>query len=100
MGKCHELKGMGLGLHQLKQLHGTILEIADANNIPTEEAVSRFLKDVIDQYDNKLGFENIVNEKKDEICSCKSRIKQKSTKFMVYSIDRPIFGLPFSKRYK
>jgi hypothetical protein len=68
MSKCHELKGMGLGLHQLKQLHGIILEIADANNIPTEEAVSRFLKHVIDQYDNKLGFENIVNEKKDEIC--------------------------------
>jgi hypothetical protein len=67
MNKYYELKGMGLGLHQLKQLHGTIQEIADANNIPADEAVLKFLKDVKDQYDNKLGFEKIVNEKKDEI---------------------------------
>jgi hypothetical protein len=63
----YQLEGMGLGLHQLKQLLGTILEIAAANNIPAEEAVSKFLKDVKNQYDNKLGFENIVNEKKDEL---------------------------------
>ena len=67
MNIYYELNGMGLGLHQLKQLHGTILEISDANNTPAEEAVSKFLKDVEDQYDNKLGFENEVNEKKAEL---------------------------------
>jgi hypothetical protein len=63
----YQLEGMGLGLHQLKQLCGTILEIVDANNIPAEQAVSKFLKDVEDQYDEKLGFENEVNERKAEL---------------------------------
>ncbi|MDQ6723299.1 MAG: hypothetical protein M3Z01_03430 [Thermoproteota archaeon] len=75
MDVCYQLKGMGLGLHQLKQLHGTLLEIADVNNIPAENAVSKFLKDVEDQYDNKLGFENIVNEKKDEIVLATKELK-------------------------
>jgi hypothetical protein len=48
-------------------LLGVILEIAAANNIPAEEAVSKFLKNVKDQYDNKLGFENKVNERKGEL---------------------------------
>ncbi len=41
---------MTFGLKELKQLWPTISEIAKANNIPAEQAVSKFLKDVDEQY--------------------------------------------------
>jgi hypothetical protein len=62
-----ELKLMGFGLHELKQLKFTIVEIAEANNIPAGLAVSRFLKDVDKHYDDILGLENKVSESKAEI---------------------------------
>lgn len=48
---------MGFGLKELKLLWRNIYEIADANNIPREEAIKKFFKDVEDHYDDKLGFE-------------------------------------------
>ncbi len=45
---------MGFGLKELGQLWLTISEIAKANNIPAEQAVSKFLKDVEEQYRDKL----------------------------------------------
>ena len=75
----YQLKGMGLGLHQLKQLHGTILEIADANNIPAEEAVSKFLKDLEEQYDDKLGFENIEEKKAELVLASKELNKSRQS---------------------
>jgi hypothetical protein len=58
---------MGLGLKELKQLWLTIQEIAEANKIPNDLAVLIFLKDIEDNYDNKLGFESKVIEKKNEV---------------------------------
>ncbi len=40
-----------------------IWEIAKANNIPWDTSVSKFLTDVEEHYDNKLGFDSKVNEK-------------------------------------
>ncbi|MER5176113.1 MAG: hypothetical protein ABJB76_04275 [Candidatus Nitrosocosmicus sp.] len=62
-----QLQIMKLGFKEIKQLWLTILEIAKANNISHQEAVSRFLKDVEEQYDTKLGFESKVQEKRDEL---------------------------------
>ena len=62
-----ELEGMKFGLKEIKQLWNNILEIAEANGISHKEAVSKFLKDIEGQYDDKLGFEAKVNEKKDEL---------------------------------
>ena len=59
-----ELQAMAFGLKELKQLLLPISEIAKANNIPEEQAVSRFLKDVGEQYNNKPRFEGKVNEKR------------------------------------
>jgi hypothetical protein len=58
---------MEFGFKQIKQLWNTILEITEANKIPYKEAVSKFLRDVDEQYDNKLGFESKVNEKRNEL---------------------------------
>jgi hypothetical protein len=58
---------MEFGFKQIKQLWNTILAITPANKIPYKEAVSKFLRDVDEQYDNKLGFESKVNEKRNEL---------------------------------
>ena len=67
MNIYEELWCMGLGLKELKQLWLTIREIGQANKIPNDLAVLRFLKDIEDSYDNKLGFESKVIEKKNEL---------------------------------
>ena len=60
---------MGFGLKELRQLWDMIGEIADANKISHREAVPKFLKDVQEQYDRKVGFEIKVNEKRGELAS-------------------------------
>ena len=67
MGIYRELEGMKFGLKEIKQLWNNILEITEANCISHKEAVSKFLKDIEEQYDDKLGFEAKVNEKRGEL---------------------------------
>ncbi len=74
MNIYEELQCMGLGLKELKQLCLTILEIGEANKIPDDLAVLRFLKDIEDNYDNKLGFERKVIEKKNELNAVNNEI--------------------------
>jgi hypothetical protein len=75
------LEGMGFGLKELKQLWHTIREIVEANNIPPKEAVSKFLKDIDEQYDDKLGFESKINEKKEELAQIKNKINNNRLMF-------------------
>jgi hypothetical protein len=58
---------MGFRLKELRQLWDNLLEIAKANKISHRDVVSKFLKDIEEQYDSKLGFEKKVNEKKGEL---------------------------------
>jgi hypothetical protein len=67
MGIYSELEAMKFGLKELKQLWLTVREIAVENKIALDEAVSKFLNDIEEQYDDNLGFENKINEKKDEL---------------------------------
>ena len=62
-----KLFDMGFGLKELKLLWHTIYEIADANNIPREDAIKKFFKDVEDHYDDKLGFESKIYGLKEEV---------------------------------
>jgi len=63
MNICWQLDAMGFDLKKLKQLYGTITEIALANHIPIgNAAVTKFLNDIENQYDNKLGFETKIKE--------------------------------------
>ena len=57
---------MNLGFKELKQLRFTILEIAEANKISPDKAVSKFLDDVEKEYDSKLGLRPKLKEKQDE----------------------------------
>jgi hypothetical protein len=68
------LESMGFGLKELRQLWDMILEITQANNISYHEAVSKFLKDVKEQYDKKLGFEPDIKEKEKELVQIKNQL--------------------------
>ena len=61
------LEAMGFGLKELRLLWDMIGEISDANQISHQEAVPKFLKDIEEQYDFKVGFEKKVNEKRGEL---------------------------------
>ncbi len=57
-----ELSTRGFDLKGLKRLYNTIIEISLANKMPVLDAVTKFLNDIEDQYDNKLGFEAKIKE--------------------------------------
>jgi transcriptional regulator with XRE-family HTH domain len=63
----YELEAMGLGLKELKLLWHTVREIAEANNIPPDQASQKFYKEIEEQYDDKLGLELKINELRSEI---------------------------------
>ena len=63
----NELKAIGLGLKELKLLWHTISEIASANNISSYDSVQKFLKDIDEQYDDKLGFESKIDKLRAEV---------------------------------
>ena len=58
----NELESFGFGLKELKLLYHTVDEISIANNIPIGDGVKKFLKDVDDNYDDRLGFESKVEK--------------------------------------
>jgi len=62
-----DLESMGMGIKELKLLWNTIKEIAAVNNISADEASKKFFSDVIQQYDDKLGFEGKIQNLKSEI---------------------------------
>jgi hypothetical protein len=62
LNALQELKDVGFELKELKKLKDVVVEICNANDIEMNEAGKKFLKDVENQYDNKLGFEAKINE--------------------------------------
>lgn len=67
MKKYQELESMDFGLKELKQLANMVREIAEANTISPHYAIQKFLADVEEQYDEKLGFESKLESLKAEI---------------------------------
>lgn len=63
----HELEKRGMGIKELKLLWHIVAEIAIANNISQDRASQKFLTDVQQQYDDKLGFEAMLQNLKSEI---------------------------------
>jgi hypothetical protein len=52
-----ELEGMDFDLKVLELLWNTVSRAAVANNIPPEQAVQRFCKEIEEKYDTTVGFE-------------------------------------------
>jgi hypothetical protein len=69
-----ELIAMGFDLKKLKQLYCTITEISIVNHLPVLDAVTKFLNDIEDQYDSKLGFETKIKELKSTVDKLKDEI--------------------------
>ncbi len=85
-----ELEAMKFGIKELKQLWSTIHELSKTNNIEPEKAVSKFFKDIEDQYDDKLGFEYKVNEKSKELANITNELEQKQFLLQVQPYVDPI----------
>jgi predicted nucleic acid-binding Zn-ribbon protein len=58
---------MRFGLNELTFLYDTIMEIAHEKEIPAKNAVSKFLSDVEEQYDRKVGFESKLHSMRDQV---------------------------------
>ena len=67
LAKYRELEDMGFGLKEQKLLWHKVREIGIANQMNQKEAVQRFLKDVDEEYDAKLGFEPKIQKSKSEL---------------------------------
>jgi hypothetical protein len=58
---------MKFGIKELWFLRDTVMEIVRENDIPPEEAVTKFLSDVELQYNNKLGFQSKIDSLRSEV---------------------------------
>lgn len=82
------LKSMGFGLRELNFLYDTIDEIARENDIPVGEAIKKFLSDVENQYDRKLGFEDRVQKLNNEV----SNLRKEHAEIRKEMLLNPIIG--------
>ncbi|HEX6029220.1 MAG TPA: hypothetical protein VFY64_09285 [Nitrososphaeraceae archaeon] len=84
----YELEQMSFGLKELKLLRHTVLEIAKANNISSKQALQRFIKDVEEQYDDKLGFESKLEKLRSDIVNINNELAISRSKLLV----QPLVG--------
>ena len=64
------------------------MEIAVANNIPSDEAIEKFFEDVYKQYDDKLGFESKLDKVRAEV----SRLTQEESRLRSQLLTLPLVG--------
>jgi hypothetical protein len=75
------LESMGFRLKELKRLRRTIREIADANEMPPDKAFEKFIADIEEQYDEKLGFESKLENLKSQIRKQQEAINNHTSSF-------------------
>ena len=85
-----QLFSMGFGLKELKELYSNLIEISLANDIKVTEAVSKFLKDIKEQYDDKLGFESKIREMKQDMRSLEAKVPEYKYYLQLQGIVSPI----------
>src|ERR1051326_1148103 len=93
----NELQAMGFGIKELKLLRNIIQEIADANNIPPDQAQQKFYKDIEEQYDDKLGFESQLNKLRSEIATVSNNLTFLRTALLAQPLVGPSLQRLFSK---
>ena len=85
-----QLFSMGFGLKELKELYSNLIEISVANDIKVTEAISKFLKDIKEHYDDKLGFESKIREMKQEMLSLEAKVPEYKYFLQLQGIVSPI----------
>jgi hypothetical protein len=86
--RADELEQMGFGLKELKLLYNTINEIAEANNVSSDQAVQKFFNDVEEQYDDKLGFESKLDRLRSEFSAVNKELNSSRTAMLA----QPLVG--------
>jgi hypothetical protein len=84
----NHLEAIGFRLKELDFLWNTVNEIARENEIPSQQAVKKFLTDVEHQYDNKLGYESKVESLRDEV----NKLNQDQTRLRTELLLQPLVG--------
>ena len=84
-----DLESMGFGLKELTFLYDTITEIAFENDIPVGKAIKKFLSDVEEQYNRKLGFEERLQNLKSEINGLRKERTQLRTEILLNPMIGP-----------
>jgi hypothetical protein len=91
-----QLEQLGFGLKELRLLWHTITEIAEANNISSDDAVQKFFKDVEKQYDDKLGFES----KLDKLRSDAVYFNQELARLRSTLLKQPLVGAALQRLFE
>jgi hypothetical protein len=80
---------MGFGFKKLRLLRDLIGEISEANDIPYQQAVPKFFKDVEEQYDSKVGFEKKVNQTRGDLAQINKEITSSRQNLFVNPLVGP-----------
>jgi cell division protein FtsB len=86
----YELEQMSFGLKELKLFRHTVVEIAKANNISSKEALQKFIKDVEEQYDDKLGFESKLAKLRSDFVNINDELAISRSKLLVQPLVGPV----------
>jgi hypothetical protein len=89
LSRADELEQMGVGLKELKLLYNTINEIAEANNVSSDQAVQKFFNDVEEQYDDKLGFESKLDRLRSEFSAVNKELNSSRTAMLAQPLVGP-----------
>jgi hypothetical protein len=92
-----ELQNMRFGLKELKLLRNTINEIAQANNIPADQAQQKFYKDIEEHYDDKLGLELQLNKLRSDFATVNINLNVLRTALLAQPLVGPSLQRLFSK---
>jgi hypothetical protein len=84
-----ELHKEGLRLQELKKLNYLVKELAFENGLGVKDAIKNFLKDIEDNYDNKLGFEKKINDLKAEMKKLEKQVPEYKTYLKYQGIVGP-----------
>jgi hypothetical protein len=96
----YELEQMSFGLKELKLLRHTVVEIAKANNISSKQALQKFIKDVEEQYDDKLGFESKLDKLQSDIVNINNELAISRSKLLVQPLVGPALQTLFENGIK
>ena len=100
-----KLEVMKFGIDELQQLWLTVSEIARNRGDPLkdfdmiENPVAFFIKDVEENYYNKLKFEDRVKEKRNELATLNAATKHKQTKSLYAANHRTFTSFSLPERY-
>jgi predicted nucleic acid-binding Zn-ribbon protein len=96
----YELEQMSFGLKELKLLRHTVVEIAKANNISSKQALQKFIKDVEEQYDDKLGFESKLDKLRSDFVNINDELAISRSKSLVQPLVGPALQTLFENGIK